>query len=924
MAFAIRNSLASASQGGAVKPGAPSNINVVWNAVAAATSTATVTFNAGSPPGLSYTVSATPSGGSATTPITALPGGTTVSSLANNTNHTFTVVAIRGALTASATSGSTLSPVGPVTIGTISSITNSGASVAYTAPTGGGTYAITTTPATNTTASSSNPQAVSGLTGNTNYTFTVKVSNATGNNSSTSGSYLTIPDKPTIGTVSVTNATTVSVPYTLATGNTGAGTGTITSVTIVSSPSISLSYTITSASPVSVTGSFVSGTTYTFTISVTNSTGTSAVSNASGNVVFTPAVPGKPTATASGTTITVTWTTVTGATAYNVVCSTGGLTAQNDVNGTSTTFTGTVGTTYAFTVAAKNAGGTSSASTASDNVVLIPEVPGKPTASLSGTTITVSWSAVTGATAYNVVCSTGGLTAQNDVNGTSTTFTGTAGSTYAFTVAAKNTGGTSSASTASDNVVLIPAVPGKPSASASGTTITVSWTAVNGAATYNVVCSTGGLTANNDVTGTSTTFTGADGTTYAFTVAAKNSGGTSSASTASDNVVLTPAVPGKPTASLSGTTITVSWSAVTGATAYNVVCSTGGLTSNNDVTGTSTTFTGTAGTTYAFTVAAKNSGGTSSASTASDNVVMPSALLYYYRFMSNDAYSTSYLYNWASGSASATGAGISDSGINPVQTTNYININSNTGASTNNSSVIFGGSNSATIASTSFSIAFWFNSVGLANTWLVNLQAKDSGNNDVNVSLIQSYSSGTKSKFYDRWVSSAQYTSDYDFNTWHHYVIVVKSGQAVCYYFDNVKKTSGTTYTWTGSITTNRFALGYGACCEGFFADVRFYTSALLDADVNTLYTTSYSVTSTVRTDVSTTGEGGQCVLSNVLYVIAALYTANGSSTGGLDVRSKVQGYLSGGNLNFGANNTNFGDPLPGTYKWLYLTYIHT
>ena len=840
MAFAIRNSLASASQGGAVKPGAPSNINVVWNAVAAATSTATVTFNAGSPPGLSYTVSATPSGGSATTPITALPGGTTVSSLANNTNHTFTVVAIRGALTASATSGSTLSPVGPVTIGTISSITNSGASVAYTAPTGGGTYAITTTPATNTTASSSNPQAVSGLTGNTNYTFTVKVSNATGNNSSTSGSYLTIPDKPTIGTVSVTNATTVSVPYTLATGNTGAGTGTITSVTIVSSPSISLSYTITSASPVSVTGSFVSGTTYTFTISVTNSTGTSAVSNASGNVVFTPAVPGKPTATASGTTITVTWTTVTGATAYNVVCSTGGLTAQNDVNGTSTTFTGTVGTTYAFTVAAKNAGGTSSASTASDNVVLIPEVPGKPTASLSGTTITVSWSAVTGATAYNVVCSTGGLTAQNDVNGTSTTFTGTAGSTYAFTVAAKNTGGTSSASTASDNVVLIPAVPGKPSASASGTTITVSWTAVNGAATYNVVCSTGGLT------------------------------------------------------------------------------------SNNDVTGTSTTFTGTAGTTYAFTVAAKNSGGTSSASTASDNVVMPSALLYYYRFMSNDAYSTSYLYNWASGSASATGAGISDSGINPVQTTNYININSNTGASTNNSSVIFGGSNSATIASTSFSIAFWFNSVGLANTWLVNLQAKDSGNNDVNVSLIQSYSSGTKSKFYDRWVSSAQYTSDYDFNTWHHYVIVVKSGQAVCYYFDNVKKTSGTTYTWTGSITTNRFALGYGACCEGFFADVRFYTSALLDADVNTLYTTSYSVTSTVRTDVSTTGEGGQCVLSNVLYVIAALYTANGSSTGGLDVRSKVQGYLSGGNLNFGANNTNFGDPLPGTYKWLYLTYIHT
>ena len=290
MAFSIRSSLASATRGGLEKPGAPSNIVPTWNAVAAATSTATITFSAGSPTGINYTVSATPSQGSATLQIEAVTSGTLISLLVNNTNYTFTVTAKRGTLTNSATSEASLSPVGPVTIGTISSVTNSGASVAYTAPTGGGTYAITTTPTSSSTAATSTPTTISGLTGNTNYTFTITILNARGSNSSTSGSYLTIPDQPSIGTVTKTNATTVSVPYTLATGNTGTGKGTINSVTIVSYPNITLTYTNTSATPVSVTGTFASGQGYTFTISVTNNTGTSAVSLASNSVTPNPVI----------------------------------------------------------------------------------------------------------------------------------------------------------------------------------------------------------------------------------------------------------------------------------------------------------------------------------------------------------------------------------------------------------------------------------------------------------------------------------------------------------------------------------------------------------------------------------------------------------------------------------------------------------
>ena len=117
MAFSIRSSLASATRGGLVKPGAPSSIAVTWNTVAAATSTATVTFTAGSPPGLSYTVYAT-TGSSSTLPIAITPGatGTSISSLTNNTSYTFTVTAKRGALTNSTTSTSSLSPLGPVTV----------------------------------------------------------------------------------------------------------------------------------------------------------------------------------------------------------------------------------------------------------------------------------------------------------------------------------------------------------------------------------------------------------------------------------------------------------------------------------------------------------------------------------------------------------------------------------------------------------------------------------------------------------------------------------------------------------------------------------------------------------------------------------------------------------------------------------------
>lgn len=84
-----------------------------------------------------------------------------------------------------------------------------------------------------------------------------------------------LPGAPTINNpVIVTNATTVSIPFTA-----GTGSG-ITSYVATSSPSISLSVTGTTT-PLTVTGAFAAGTAYSFQIAAVNSVGTGAYSTAS-------------------------------------------------------------------------------------------------------------------------------------------------------------------------------------------------------------------------------------------------------------------------------------------------------------------------------------------------------------------------------------------------------------------------------------------------------------------------------------------------------------------------------------------------------------------------------------------------------------------------------------------------------------------
>jgi len=287
-----------------------------------------------------------------------------------------------------------------------------------------------------------------------------------------------------------------------------------------------------------------SGTTYYYKIAAYNDTGTGSQSDA----ISTVSVPAAPTVSQSGattTSITISWAPVTGATGYYIYrssSSTGTYTLLTTgtlgPNATSYTDNGlTIGTTYYYKVAAYNGGGTGSQSI----YITAETIPGVPTGlktmSASSTSITISWSAVTGASSYFIYRS-GTLAGTYTQVGTSTTTsytdTGvTASANYYYKVAARNSGGTGSQSDASllQNNGSAPSAPtGLMTTAATSSTVTLTWNAIPGVTGYYVYrssSSTGTFTQVGNPTSATYTDTGLSlGTTYYYKVAAYNSSGT--------------------------------------------------------------------------------------------------------------------------------------------------------------------------------------------------------------------------------------------------------------------------------------------------------------------------------------------------------------------------------------------------------------
>ncbi|MGO8670940.1 MAG: malectin domain-containing carbohydrate-binding protein [Capsulimonadaceae bacterium] len=247
--------------------------------------------------------------------------------------------------------------------------------------------------------------------------------------------------------------------------------------------------------------------------------------------------------------------------------------------------------------------------------------------------VALSWSASSGATSYNVYRGTasgaeGATAIATGVTTTSYTNTGlAAGTTYYFTVAAVNSSGASGQSNEA-SAITISAAPTGLTATAGNAQVSLSWTGSAGAASYNVYRGTasGGESATAIATNvTTTTFVNTgltNGTAYYFKVTAVNAGGTSAQSGEANATPLAavPAAPTGLTATPGNAQVSLSWTASSSATSYNVYRGTasGGESSTAIATGITTTTTVntslTNGVTYYYKVAALNASGTSAQS----------------------------------------------------------------------------------------------------------------------------------------------------------------------------------------------------------------------------------------------------------------------------------------------------------------------
>ena len=250
------------------------------------------------------------------------------------------------------------------------------------------------------------------------------------------------------------------------------------------------------------------------------------------------------TATAGDGAVTLEWSARAGATGYRIYQSTTpnsapGMPVATGVPGTSLTLESLDnGTTYYFRVATESAAGVSTPSgEASATPVAAPTAPVTGLQATAGNArVDLSWTALAGASSYIVYRGT----SSGDATPVATGVTGTTyaaqslvnGTTYYFQVAGMNSSGTGPRSSeVAATPFPPPAAPTLQAAVPGDRAVTVSWSAAEGATSYNLYVATSAdypsaTPSRSNIAGTSFTFSGlANGVTYYFKVAAVNAAG---------------------------------------------------------------------------------------------------------------------------------------------------------------------------------------------------------------------------------------------------------------------------------------------------------------------------------------------------------------------------------------------------------------
>ena len=294
-------------------PGAPTGVTATVGG-ATGSGTAIVSWTAPASNGgatiTKYT--ATSSSGSKTCSTTstapATPATTcTITGLTNGTNYTFTVTAANAAGTSAASAAGPAGGVVPSTVPSTPSaptVTTAGlngqASVTWTAPNNQGSaitsYTLTPTPACASCtglAVTGNPAGTSttvgGLTNGTSYTFTLIATNANGNSAASSASTAAVAGIPATPAAPSATPTSTAGQDTVTWTAPASASGPITGYTLTPTPACSgctgLTVSGNPAGTSTTVGGLTAGTSYTFKVTATNASGTSAASAASTGVV---------------------------------------------------------------------------------------------------------------------------------------------------------------------------------------------------------------------------------------------------------------------------------------------------------------------------------------------------------------------------------------------------------------------------------------------------------------------------------------------------------------------------------------------------------------------------------------------------------------------------------------------------------------